>query len=216
MPPRRLIAIVEGEGEVEAIPLLVNRWLARRRFQAHLACPRAIRAPNNQSLVAPHDAARALGLERFLDLAAGQGADGILVVLDAEDACHQTANTPIPERLGPRLQARAKAHLPHIPVQVVVAHRATEAWFLTMARSLRLPHAARQLGGLPREPKAYSPTDAKQELARFLGQAKYRETVHMKQLSQDLPMTANAGVRSPSLGLLFRRLEALTQAMRLR
>jgi hypothetical protein len=116
--------IVEGHGEVEAVPKLI------RRIAAHLA-PEVV-----VDVGRPHRVKRQLlvkegELERVVSFAADRvGAGGaILVLLDADDDC--------PADVGPALLARARGARPDREVSVVLANRMFEAWFVAGIESLR-------------------------------------------------------------------------------
>ena len=117
--------IVEGDGEVAALPVLLRRlatWLTPNAPMPRIAPP--IRAPRDRLLQRPAE------LSRHLQLAASKCGPGgwILILLDADDRC--------PAILGADLRKRAQALVPHRPVAVVLANREFEAWFIASARSL--------------------------------------------------------------------------------
>ena len=76
--------VVEGHGEVEAVPALLNNWFRFRRFTNFRALDKAVRTPGAKALLAPYDRERQLGVEYYVRLAAGSGPDAILVILDAD------------------------------------------------------------------------------------------------------------------------------------
>ncbi|MEU8269014.1 DUF4276 family protein [Sphaerisporangium sp. NPDC049002] len=120
----RIATIVEGHGEVQALPVLLRRLvteIAPHRW-ADLPAPRRV---NRNSLVAPR------GIEDAVDrlISDVEGVTGVLVLLDADDDC--------PADLGPQLLSRACAARPDVPIAVVLANREFEAWFLAAAKSLR-------------------------------------------------------------------------------
>ena len=90
--PRTLVAIVEGFGEVEAVPLLVRRWFESRGLTAP-ELPRPIRVPKNRLLAKGE-------LERTVEQAARRaGPDGALLVLvDADDDCAAELGQSLRER----------------------------------------------------------------------------------------------------------------------
>ena len=91
---QRIITIVEGSGEVAALPILVRRIAAAALRGAAPQVPRPIRVRRDQFL-------KENELERYVDLAARQsGPDGgVLIVLDADDDC--------PPELASRILRRA-------------------------------------------------------------------------------------------------------------
>ncbi len=116
-------AIVEGDGEVAALPVLLRRlgsWLPQR-LPAQVLTP--IRVRRDRFLNRTEE------FRRMLLLAAAKcGPDGwVLVLLDADDDC--------PARLGPQILERAQAVVPHRPLSVVLANREFEAWHLAAAES---------------------------------------------------------------------------------
>jgi Domain of unknown function (DUF4276) len=113
--------IVEGQGEVVAVPRLLHRIAREVAPQVQLVTPEPIRRPRG-SLIKE--------LERDVELMArklGAGS-GVLVLLDADDDC--------PASLGPELLSRCQHARPELSLSVVVAKVEFEAWFLAAARSL--------------------------------------------------------------------------------
>lgn len=117
-------SIVEGDGEVAAVPVLLRRLAAHYTPDRHVAVLPPIRVRRERFLRREDD------LRRHLLLAGAKCGDGgwVLVLLDADDDC--------PARLGPDLLARARSVLPHRRVSVVLANREYEAWFIASAASL--------------------------------------------------------------------------------
>jgi len=120
----KVITIVEGEGEVEALPVLLRRLGEWRTPQTFVQVPRPIRVRRNRFLNREEEFRRHI----LLASAKCEGEDWILVLLDADDDC--------PADLGGRVQSRAKKHAPHQNVSVVLANREYEAWFIASAQSL--------------------------------------------------------------------------------
>jgi hypothetical protein len=119
-----LTCIVEGHGEIEAVPEIIRRIAKLVDPNIALKIHPPFRVPRNR-LVKPGE------LERSVELAARRaGRNGaILIVLDVDDDC--------PAALGPELLARAQKARSDIPIRVVLAKREFEAWFLASAESLR-------------------------------------------------------------------------------
>lgn len=91
----RIVPIVEGDGEVQAVPVLLRRFI----IEFNPAIPIQIAGPIKQhrgSLI------KAGGIERAVQFAAIEmGESGaILIILDSEGEC--------PRKLGPSLLARAQ------------------------------------------------------------------------------------------------------------
>ncbi|MEV4835467.1 DUF4276 family protein [Nonomuraea sp. NPDC049486] len=122
--PLRIVTLVEGDGEVQALPVLLRRLVAEIAPDLWVDVPRPWRVSRN-SLISKG------GIESEIDRAtAGQNAlTGVLVLLDADDDC--------PAELGPRLLGRAQDARPDLRSAVVLANREFEAWFLASASSLR-------------------------------------------------------------------------------
>jgi hypothetical protein len=119
-----ILPVVEGHGEVEAVPLLIRRVLGHFAPERQVLVARPIRVKRDGMI-------RAGGIERTMALVGQQSAsgDGVLILLDADDAC--------PRDLGESLRKRASAARPDREIRVVLANREFEGWFLASARSLR-------------------------------------------------------------------------------
>lgn len=117
-------AIVEGHGEVAAVPGLLRRLLQHYGPIGPLNVPTPIRVPRDRFLNRDEE------FRRHLLLAAAKCGDPgwILVLLDADDDC--------PASLGVSILQRARACVPHRRVSVVLANREYEAWFIAAAASL--------------------------------------------------------------------------------
>ena len=118
-----LASVVEGHGEVGALPVLLRRVVQAIEPVRQADIRRPIRV-NRGTMLRPGQ------LERYVDLAALQtsGSGAVLVLLDEDDDCAA--------QLGPELLERARKHAPHVPLGVVVAVKEFEAWFLAAAESL--------------------------------------------------------------------------------
>ncbi len=119
-----VIAIVEGDGEVLALPILLRRLSGWLSPELMMTVPTPIRVRRDRFLNREGE------FRRMLMLAGSKcGNDGwILVLLDADDDC--------PAELGAEILERARAIVPHRSVSVVLANREFEAWFLAAAGSL--------------------------------------------------------------------------------
>jgi hypothetical protein len=117
-----IASIVEGDGEVPALPKLLHR-IAAEVGVPDLRTPTPMRIPRGKITISG-------GIERAVAAAALRvsGRGGVLVLLDADDDC--------PAEYGPLLLARATAARPDQQVFVVLANREFEAWFLAAAPSL--------------------------------------------------------------------------------
>jgi len=115
-------SIVEGHGEVSAVPILIRR-LGELMGLPGVEVASPIRRPRSK-LVQKN------GLEQAIELARIQrGCRGILVLLDADDDC--------PKTLAPDLQKAAQSAAQPLPCAVVLAKMEYEAWLLACVESLR-------------------------------------------------------------------------------
>lgn len=124
-PGRMTIAsIVEGEGELTALPVLVRRMLYQQQIW-----DADVRRP---FLVGRGRLVKQGGLEAAIEVVARSLPSpcdgGVLVMIDADDDC--------PATFGPELLRRAEAVRPGLRVSVVLANREFESWFLAAAPSL--------------------------------------------------------------------------------
>jgi hypothetical protein len=122
MPPR-LACIVEGQGDVVSIPVIV------RRVAEVAGVPFVdVRLPFR---IARSRAVRTGEIERAVELSARSPElpTGVLVVLDADD--------DLPCELGPVLLERLRVARADIASAVVIATREKEAWFIAAIESLR-------------------------------------------------------------------------------
>ena len=120
----KVACIVEGHGEVAALPILLRRLAEWRSPGTYPEVSTPIRVHRDRFLNREDE------FNRHLLLAAGKcGDDGwILVLLDADDDC--------PAELGMQVFHRARTTVPHRRVSVVLANREFEAWFIAAAPSL--------------------------------------------------------------------------------
>jgi hypothetical protein len=211
-----IVPIVEGFGEVEAVPILIRRWLTFRRFtnfDIELRGP--VRASGKGSLTVQYVEYGDLGVEHFVDLALLRNPNAILVLLDADKDC--------PAMLGQSLLARAKASLPPgFPIGVVVANREFEAWFLAAFGSPRFRQGLAsanftlQRHSIPRGFDVESIAGCKARIAEWVGIDRYEPIVHQPMLTRHLPFSPSMGRRSRSFRKLLDELERLTVAARTR
>lgn len=137
----QISCIVEGHGEMEAVPILIRR-IARNLYpELEVRTPRPI-------CVSRDKVVKAGELERRVEFAArkisGQGA--IFILLDSDDDC--------PAHLGPGLRNRALQVRENLPLTVVLAKHEFESWFLAAAESLRGHGGLRDNLQVPNNPEA--------------------------------------------------------------
>lgn len=185
--------VVEGHGEVEAVPHLVHRIAADLGHAVHI--PRPIRVKRDRFLK-PGE------LERAVELAARQaGTDGsILILLDADDDC--------PAELAPQLLERAQQTRPDRRILTVLAKSEYESWFLAAAESIAGARGVADSVTSP--PDVESIRDAKGWLsARMPPGRSYRPTLDQAALSARFDL--NAARTAPSFDKLWRDLASLLQ-----
>ncbi len=192
----RVASLVEGDGEVQAVPVLLRRIIAAIEMSCQLEIPPSFRHPRS-SLKKPG------GLEAAIDAVALKfPGHAVLVLADSDDDC--------PAALGSELQARARVSRPDLAVSIVLAHCEFETWFLAGAESLA--------GKRDLAPTLASPADfeeirnAKGWLTeRMAGSRRYRETQDQAALTAvlDLDLVLQ---RSRSFRKLWKELQAMTGA----
>ena len=190
----RIVAIVEGDGEVKAVPVLLRRIGAAVAPLAALDVARPIRVSRGRFL-------KESGLEGYVSLAASRaGPDGrILVLLDANGDC--------PAELGAALLRRARAARPDLLIEVVLAKCEYESWFIAAADSLRGTRGISNAANVPPDPESIR--GAKEWLrARMSGP--YSPTADQAALTARFDMTA-ARRRAPSFDKMWRAVNVLMQ-----
>jgi len=192
--PFRIVPIVEGHGEVEAVRILLHRLIAEFDLGTPFQVARPIRQPRSSLL-------KAGGLERAVNLAAIEmGETGaVLVLLDSDGEC--------PAELGPTLLARAQEAHRDKRVAVILAHREFEAWFLASASSLK------GRCGLNNSIEDHPTPEEIQDCKRWLknqmaASSKYEEPVDQPALAAVFAL-AIARQRSPSFDKFWRDLGSI-------
>ncbi len=155
-------AIVEGDGEVQALPILLRRLNEWQTPDRYVQVQPPIRVNRDRFLNRNEE------LRRHLLLAAAKcGDEGwVLVLLDADDDC--------PADLGAGILDRARQTIPHRRVSLVLAKREFEAWFIASAQSLDGHRRFSFHSGAAIE--AETPRDAKGWMAERMSDRTYRPT----------------------------------------
>ncbi len=189
----RIVSIVEGHGELDAVPILLRR-IAAAALPAGAVDVRSPIRVDRRKIV------KAAELERAVELAARKaGAGGrILILLDAEDDC--------PAELAPALLRRARAARGDRAIRVVLARTEYEAWFLAAADSIAGRHGIDEAATAPADPEAV--TGAKEWLTRRMAGRSYRPTRHQAALTTTFDIDA-ARRSAPSFDKLWRDVTAL-------
>ena len=143
--------IVEGHGEVHAVPVLLRRLRdASGAFEIDVLRPaRHSRFDLADEAMLRHIIRRTL--EQKL-------CHGILILFDGDDAC--------PRELAPRVQSWATEEAGTVPCAVVIAQREYESWLLASIESLRGQHGVRTDAIPPPDPE--SVRGAKEKIANNL------------------------------------------------
>lgn len=169
-----------------------------RRIAGEIARPvevtRPIRVARDRFLTKESD------FERYLNIAAvvgGPGA-GILILLDADDAC--------PRELGPDILRRAARVRSDRTVEVVLANCEYETWFLAALESVVPAPLERGAPQVPTNVEAIR--GAKERLRKYRF---YRPTADQARLTARFDMQA-ARSRAPSFDKMWRAVTGLLQS----
>ena len=194
-----IAAIVEGHGEVTAVPLLLRRLVVHLAPGVALSVEPPIRRSRDR-LLKPGE------LEKDVELAAERltGKTGaILILLDSEGDC--------PADLGPSILRRAVEARPDRIIRVALANREYEAWFLAAAASLAGKRGLDSAITAPADPEIVP--GAKEWLRkRMVPGRTYSETADQPALTQvfDLELARR---HAPSFDRLCRVCESLFQTL---
>ncbi|MGF1547352.1 MAG: DUF4276 family protein [Thiotrichales bacterium] len=186
------VPIVEGQGEVQALPALLHRLAQRVDPASTIRVNPPIRVKSGSFL---NDAAY---FQRQIALAAAKAAQSqghVLILLDCDDAC--------PATLGPDLLRRACAVRGNIKMRVILAYREYETWFLTAADSLRGRAGLLHELTAPTEPERHR--DAKGWLSERMTHRRYDPIIHQ------LEFTRAFDIEQALANASFRRLHAYVQ-----
>lgn len=198
MCPIRLIPVVEGHGECEAVPVLIRRIALDidPGFVPDVLKPLRVSAAKLQK---PDE------LDRTIQLAALKlgGSGGILILIDCDDGC--------PATLGPRLLAKARQVRGDIPISVVLAKREYEAWFIAAAESLKSKRSLADTLSGPNNPESIR--GAKQWLSRQMPAGVcYSETTDQAALTAVFDM--QAARRADSFDKCYREIYQMLSELR--
>lgn len=159
MTDRTVIAtIVEGHGEVRALPVLIRKIAAEEfgRWDVDLPQPHRLKRTQMTLRAELH---RAALVQRERVVSRG----GVLVVADADDDCPVTLADQLRDAVRP------------VPIEIAIAAREFESWFLTSIDSLRGHPSVRDDATFPDEPD--DPHGGKGALAARMTES-YKETLH--------------------------------------
>lgn len=199
MPSLPIACIVEGHGEVQAVPILIRRISAIIDPTLSVDVKPPLWIPRSK-LVRDNE------LERAVEFAARKtgGRGGVLVLVDSDDDC--------PAALGPQLLARARKTRSDLPIGLVLAKREFEAWFLASAESLRGKRGLPDNLTPPPDPESIR--GAKEWIARRItGGSTYSETLDQPALTAKFDMD-QAARRSDSFDKCIREITSLILRLR--
>ena len=182
-----IAVIVEGKGEVQAVPVLIRRIAQELDPRLVPKIARPIRVHRDRIVKEGE-------LERYVNLATREGGAEarILILLDANGDC--------PAGLGPQLLTRARQARPDKRIQLVLAKCEYEAWFLASSESV--------VSGAPEPPADPEAIRGAKEWIRR--HQPYRPTVDQEPMTARFDM-AQARRNAPSFAKIWRALESLLQ-----
>ncbi len=158
--------IVEGEGDVEAFPILLRR-LVRSLGIVGISVGKPIRLKTDQ--LVKHD-----GFCKALSLARIKGASAIIVVFDLDSDCAR-------QYVGDMSTWAGEIHT-GLPFASVMARKEYEAWFLASIESLRGKRGIRSNAAISFDPE--SRRSAKDEIKKLLKRGRfYSESADQAALS---------------------------------
>lgn len=190
---------MEGDGEEDALPILLRRVIAEIAPELYVRVHRPFRRPKGQLK-------KQEPLARAVDLLARQltAPRALLILMDADDDC--------PAELGPQLLAWAHASRQDVPIAVVVANREYETWFVAAADSLRGHRGLASNVEPPDDPEAIR--GAKEWLRRYMPTNRpYSSMSHQASFCSAFDL-ALARARAPSFDKLCRDVRRLVEALR--
>ena len=188
----KIAAIVEGDGEVEAVPVLIRRIGLEVSPLAPPDVSRPIRVHRHRILKEGE-------LERYVRLAAARVGDGgrIVILLDANGDC--------PAQHAPIILQRAREARSDVRIEVVLAKREYEAWFIAAIDSLAGIRGVLAGVSIPQDPETIN--GAKEWLRNQMS-ASYSPTADQTALTARFDMES-ARRRSPSFDKMWRAMVAL-------
>jgi hypothetical protein len=193
-PSPLLGVIVEGHGDVNALPTLLRRLIPAIAPTRYALLERQPHRVARGKLVQEHE------LRRAVDFVARKVGDGgaVLLVLDADRDC--------PARLGPRLLDWARDARPDRALAVTIAKVEFEAWFLAAAASLAGCEGLPATLAPPPDPEAIR--NAKGWLGAQMPRG-YQETLHQDIFARRFDLESARA--APSFEKLVRDIARLLQ-----
>jgi Domain of unknown function (DUF4276) len=189
-----IATVVEGEGEVGALPKVLQRIAAELGVWG-LRTPKPHRVPRS-NLIQTGGIERAVLQESIRVKAAG----GVLVLIDADKDC--------PARCGPELLARARTARPDLPIAVILAVPEFEAWYRAAADSLAGQAGFSETMTRPADPEG-PPRDAKGWLSAHRPKSNPYSPIPDQEKLASLFDLAMARAHAPSFDKFYREVESL-------
>jgi len=198
----KIFPIVEGDGDTEAVPILLRRVLHEHLEQYHWNVTHPIRAHSLAVL------RKRLGdYIAYADIK--EDVQAVLILLDLDDGC--------PAIEAKQLADSIRALSARLPVAVVLSHREYEAWFLASIETIARgggpkysfsPEFLRD----PTPPSAVEKIrDAKGWISKqMVSGHRYKETLHQPSMTTLIDLKLAAG-RSRSMRRLLHAIELLVQ-----
>lgn len=191
----RIVPIVEGHGENNAIRILLQRIWQELLGGDYVDIVKPIRGSKGRLVQRP-ELSRAVDLA-VLKLKEGESDDRgmVLILVDADD--------DLPCELGPGLLEKAREQRSDMDISCVVANVEYETWFVAAASSLGeyLELPAESVPARPEDQRA-----GKAWIQRHFRGVKYSETVDQPAMTSRMDL-ALCRERSPSFDKLCRELE---------
>jgi Domain of unknown function (DUF4276) len=171
-----IVPIVEGDGEVAALPILLRRLCEWKFSGTHVEIARPIRVRKDQFLN------REPEFNRHIQLACSKAGENgcVFTLLDADDDC--------PVSLAADIQTRALLINATQHFATIIANREYEAWLVAAAPSIN----GKRGFSLPASDQSYlnpeMPRNAKGWIRERLSSASYRETLDQPAFTAEIDL----------------------------
>lgn len=190
-------SIVEGDGEVEAFPILLRRLQdVAEVWNVEFAKPVKV---SKGKILAKDDE----HIRRILHRTRNEGCDGIFVLLDSDGDC--------PVEIAMRLRQIVTTEISDVPTQIVIANQEYEAWFLAGIESLRGMRGVRSNAEPPQTPESFKGAKGQLEKRMELDSS-YSETADQPAFSRQFSLD-EAYHRSRSFRKLVKAFGDLMEAI---
>jgi hypothetical protein len=186
--------VVEGQGDVAALPILIERLARVINKEIVVKVRQPVRVRRDRFISDDREFERGV----ILASRSAGGRNPLLIVLDSEGGC--------PAEMGPRLLGKARAICPGRPVGCVVAHQEYETWFMAAPEAIR-NHFELAEPPIP-TPDPESRRGAKEWIKQHLPRGKtYSETTHQHALTKLIDLNKARAI--PSFDKLYREVSRL-------